>query len=51
MNQSQNLRENSEHGFKEALHMLAENFKEQLDMLRPRAVQGAAASLSAGSGK
>jgi len=27
MNQSQNLRENSENGFKEALHMLAENFK------------------------
>jgi rhombotail lipoprotein len=51
MNQSQNLRENSEHGFKEALHMLAENFKEQLDMLKPRAVQGAAANLSAGAGK
>ena len=51
MNQSQNLRENSENGFKEALHMLAENFKEQLDMLKPRAVQGSTASLSAGAGK
>ena len=27
MNQSQNLREDSEHGFKEALHMLAENLR------------------------
>ena len=51
MNQSQNLRENSEHGFKEALHMLAENFKAQLDTLKPRAVQGAAASLNAGASK
>jgi len=31
--------------------MLAENFKEQLDMLKPRAVQGSTASLSAGAGK
>ena len=51
MNQSQNLREDSENGFKEALHMLAENFKEQLDMLKPNVVRGSAASLSAGSGK
>ena len=51
MNQSQNLREDSEHGFKDALHMLAENFKEQLDMLKPHAVRGSAANLSAGAGK
>jgi hypothetical protein len=31
--------------------MLAENFKEQLDMLKPHAVQGSAVSLSAGAGK
>jgi len=51
MNQSQNLREDSEHGFKEALHVLAEHLKEQLDMLKPRAVQGSTANLSAGAVK
>ena len=51
MNQSQNLRDDSEQGFKEALHMLAANFKEQLDLLKPKLIQAAAGSQSAGSGK
>ena len=51
MNQSQNLRENSENGFKEALHMLAENFKEQLDILKPHVARESAANLSAVAGK
>ena len=51
MNQSQNLRENSENGFKEALSMLADNVKEQLDILKSHVVRGSAASLSAGAGK
>ena len=51
MNQSQNLREDSENGFKEALHKLAENFKEQLDTLKPHVARESAASLSAGAGK
>jgi rhombotail lipoprotein len=51
MNQSQNLRDDSEHGFKEALRMLAENFKEQLDLVKPKVVQGAAGSPIASSGK
>jgi hypothetical protein len=51
MNQSQNLRDDSEHGFKDALHMLAATFKEQLDLLTPKLVHAAAGSPSAGSGK
>jgi rhombotail lipoprotein len=51
MNQSQNLRDDSENGFKEALHMLAANFKEQLDLLKPKFVQGAAGGPIASSGK
>jgi rhombotail lipoprotein len=51
MNQSQNLRDDSENGFKEALHMLGGNFKEQLDILKPRLLQGSASSPSAGSDK
>jgi rhombotail lipoprotein len=51
MNQSQNLRDDSEHGFKEAVHMLAASFKEQLDLLKPKLVHAAAGSPSAGSGR
>jgi hypothetical protein len=51
MNQSQNLRDDSENGFKDALHMLAANFKEQLDLLKSKLGKGAAGSPSAGSGK
>ena len=51
MNQSQNLRDDSEIGFKAAVHMLAATFKEQLDLLKPKLVQAAAGSPSAGSGK
>jgi len=51
MNQSQNLREDSENGFKEALRMLTANLKEQLAILKPRLVQGSGASPSADSGK
>jgi rhombotail lipoprotein len=51
MNQSQNLRDDSEHGFKDAVHMLAATFKEQLDLLKPKLVQAAAGSPSAGAGK
>jgi rhombotail lipoprotein len=51
MNQSQNLRDDSEKGFKDALHMLAANFKEQLGLLKPKVVQGAAHGPGAGSGK
>ena len=51
MNQSQNLRDDSEHGFKEALQMLAANLKEQLDLLKSKLGKGAAGSPSAGSGK
>jgi rhombotail lipoprotein len=51
MNQSQNLRNDSESGFKEALHMLAANFKEQLDLLKPKLVQGTAGGPVASSGK
>jgi len=50
MNQSQNLRDDSENGFKDAVNMLAATFKEQLDLLKPKLVQ-AADSPSAGSGK
>jgi len=45
------LRDDSENGFKDALHMLAANFKEQLDLLKPKLVQASAGSPSAGSGK
>lgn len=51
MNQSQNLRDDSESGFKEALRMLAENFKEQLDLVKPKVVQGTTSSPIASSGK
>ncbi|MEP6959458.1 MAG: rhombotarget lipoprotein [Nitrospirota bacterium] len=51
MNQSQNLRDDSEVGFKAAVHMLAATFKEQLDLLKPKLVQAAAGSPSASSGK
>jgi len=51
MNQSQNLREDSENGFKEALRMLAANLKEQLAILKPRLVQGSGASPGADSAK
>jgi rhombotail lipoprotein len=51
MNQSQNLRDDSEHGFNDAVHMLATTFKEQLDLLKPKLVHAAAGSPSAGSGK
>jgi len=51
MNQSQNLRDDSEIGFKAAVHMLAATFKEQLDLLTPKLVHAAAGSPSAGSGK
>jgi len=44
MNQSQNLRDDSEIGFKAAVHMLAATFKEQLDLLKPKLVQAAAGS-------
>ena len=50
-NQSQNLRDDSEQGFKESLHMLAAHFKEQLDLLKPKLVQAAAGSPSASLGK
>jgi len=51
MNQSQNLREDSEDGFKEALYMLAKNFKEQIDIFKSQGVRGPATSLNAGAGK
>ena len=51
MNQSQNLRDDSENGFKEALHMLAADFKKQLDLLKSTLGKGAAASPIAASGK
>ena len=51
MNQSQNLRDDSENGFKEALRMLAANLKEQLDLAKPKLVQGAAGDPIASSGK
>jgi len=46
------LRDDSEQGFKESLHMLAAHFKEQLDLLKPKLVPAAAAgSPSASLGK
>jgi rhombotail lipoprotein len=51
MNQSQNLRDDSENGFKEALHMLAANFKEQLDLVKSKLAQGAASGPIASSSK
>jgi rhombotail lipoprotein len=48
MNQSQNLRMDSEDGFKDALHMLAANFKQQLDILKPQLVPGSAGSPTPG---
>ena len=51
MNQSQNLRDDSEHGFNDAVHMLATTFKEQLDLLKPKLVHAAVGGPSAGSGK
>jgi rhombotail lipoprotein len=51
MNQSQNLRADSEDGFKEALDMLAANFKEQLEILKPRLVRLSAGTPTAASNK